>query len=184
MIRTAPEILAAIQADAVMMSVLQQARQSKLPDWWIGAGFVRNKIWDLLHGRNQTPISDVDLIYFDADNTSRERDAELEAQLTLAMSHVAWSVKNQARMHARNNHQPYASSVDALAHWTETATCIAVTLNSLNQLVLASPHGISDLVGLIARPTPNVYGANEMFIKRVNEKKWRARWPKLSIVFD
>jgi len=35
-----------IEADDWMMDVLRAAEKLQLPDWWIGAGFLRNKIWD------------------------------------------------------------------------------------------------------------------------------------------
>ena len=33
-----------------MMDLLKGAKSLNLPDWWICAGFVRSKIWDVLHG--------------------------------------------------------------------------------------------------------------------------------------
>lgn len=38
----------------------------KLPDGLIAAGFVRNLVWDHLHGKNATPLNDVDVIFYDA----------------------------------------------------------------------------------------------------------------------
>ena len=32
-----------------MMNVLNEANKLNLPDWVIGAGFLRNKVWDYLH---------------------------------------------------------------------------------------------------------------------------------------
>jgi len=44
------DILALIRDDPWMMAVLQAVRQQQLPDCWVGAGFVRRKVWDTLHG--------------------------------------------------------------------------------------------------------------------------------------
>ncbi len=39
-----------IEKDQWMMKVLKAVKTLNLPDWWIGAGFVRSKIWDSIHG--------------------------------------------------------------------------------------------------------------------------------------
>ena len=68
-IKTKDDIINLIQNDKWMMDILEQAKKLNLPDWWIGAGFVRSKIWDVLHEyKERTPMSassDIDLIYFD-----------------------------------------------------------------------------------------------------------------------
>ncbi|WP_345198801.1 nucleotidyltransferase family protein [Kistimonas scapharcae] len=44
-----------------------------LLDWFIGAVFLRNVIWDHLHRRpDATPLNNVDLVYFGLDDLSRE----------------------------------------------------------------------------------------------------------------
>jgi uncharacterized protein len=62
-----------IAEDAVAMEQLRAARTLALPDWCIAAGFVRNRVWDHLHGivPARAP-ADIDVIYFDATDTSRE----------------------------------------------------------------------------------------------------------------
>ena len=79
-----------IRGDSARMSVLRQAAQLQLPDWCIGAGFVRNLVWDKLHGYSRaTPYNDIDLIYFDTQYCSVERDRDLERQL-LQHSEFPW----------------------------------------------------------------------------------------------
>lgn len=40
-----------ISSDAQRWHLLDIVRSLALPDCWIGAGFVRNAVWDHLHGR-------------------------------------------------------------------------------------------------------------------------------------
>jgi len=40
------DVVNLIQKDAWMMKVLYTAKNLNLSDWMIGAGFVRNKVWD------------------------------------------------------------------------------------------------------------------------------------------
>jgi uncharacterized protein len=83
------DIAAVILADPWRRSVLEAVRRQHLPDWAVGAGFIRSAIWDALHGyRDRTPLPDVDVLYFDRDDISREREAAIEDALTRAMAGV------------------------------------------------------------------------------------------------
>lgn len=180
-----------IRRDEWMMQVLRAARALALPDWMIGAGFVRNKVWDYLHGfLARSPYPDIDLIYFDPADPSvfepytSSTDTEDRLQALLPDLGVPWSVTNQARMHAAKNQQPFRSSTDALAHGVETATCIGVRLEDDDSLTVIAPCGIDDLVRLVVRLNPNYLVRNPKtaisdFNDRIDRKKWRERWPKL-----
>src|SRR3989338_8301201 len=178
----ATEILTLIQGDDWMMNALRAARALRLPDWMIGAGFVRGKVWDSLHGyAERTPLGDIDLIYFDPLDLSEEKEKEFERTLQEKMDEP-WSVKNQARMHMVNKEAPYASSSDALAHWVETPTCVAVKLEDDDALTFIAPHGIDDLVNLMVRPSPFFTRDIQIFRDRVQKKQWKQKWPKLTIL--
>ena len=43
------ELVTIIKSDTWMLSILEAVRSLDLPDCWIGAGFVRNKVWDYKH---------------------------------------------------------------------------------------------------------------------------------------
>ncbi|MGI9503863.1 MAG: nucleotidyltransferase family protein, partial [Geminicoccaceae bacterium] len=50
-----------IHADPAMMTALAAVRSLALKDGWITAGFVRNRVWDHLHGfPKPTPLNDID----------------------------------------------------------------------------------------------------------------------------
>lgn len=180
---TTDSIIELIQNDPWRMEALRAARSLELPDWLIGAGFVRNPVWDYLHGyTTPTPTTDIDVVYFDPGNLSEEVEKEYEAQLRTMMN-ADWSVTNQARM-AKLNNQPaeYVSTEDALAHWPETATAIGVQLNPDDTLRLIAPHGISDLVTLQLRMTPGFTQGHRVILERVEKKQWLKKWPKLRVV--
>ena len=75
---------------------------------WIGAGFVRNAVWDHLSGQDKeaTPLADLDVVFHDPAIATAEHDARIEAALSVAAPDLPWSVRNQARMHERNGHRP------------------------------------------------------------------------------
>ena len=59
-------IAAIIAQDPVGMKQIRAARSLGLPDWCIAAGFVRNRVWDHLHGiRPPRPPVDIDVLYYD-----------------------------------------------------------------------------------------------------------------------
>ena len=179
---TKKDILDLIEKDPWMIGVLKIAGKMELPDWLISAGFVRNKVWDHLHGyEKNTPPTDIDLVYFDKENKFDEK--EIENKLKSLMSEVTWEVVNQASAHHWNEESPYASTADALSKWPETATAVGVSLKN-GQLTLVAPLGIQDLVSMIIRPTP-AFMLSERKRARVREriiqKRWQEKWPKLTI---
>src|SRR5690349_18420197 len=150
----AARLQAIIRNDALRWRILGLVRLLSLPDCWIGAGFVRNAVWDALHGRAPSPPpGDVDTLWFDADRPDAATDRTIEGMLHAAEPAIPWSVKNQARMHARNDDPPYASTADAMRFWPETATAVAVRRNGGDDCEIAAPYGLDDLFHLVLRPT-------------------------------
>lgn len=170
-----------IESNDAMMAVLRAVRSLDLPDWWIGAGFVRNKVWDVLSGQQRTPSGDIDVVYFDSSDLSEEREQELQERLEELCPTGKWSVTNQARMHVVNGDEPYSSSLDAIAHWPEIATAVAITLDDAQRVVFRAPCGAEDLLNMVIRPTPTFENKPEEYRKRLTEKKWTEKWPNVRV---
>lgn len=174
-----------IHADAWMMGVLRAAERLDLPDWWIGAGFLRNKVWDAISGKPSQRSRDVDLVYFNPADVAPETDWAHDDRMMKDYPFAEWEIRNQARMHVVNSFPPFTSTADGIAHWVETATCVAVKLVS-EELRFLFCYGTGDLYGLIARTTPYFMAGDllQTFHARVSEKRWRERWPDLRIVIE
>jgi hypothetical protein len=180
MVMTTVDILVLIKADQEMMKILRLAENLRLSDWLIGAGFVRNKVWDYLSGqREPTAIRDIDLIYFDRQRVDPLREKELAKRMEALTPGIEWDIKNHARMHEKNGDPPYHSSAEGLSRWVETATCVGVKLQE-GQLELVAPHGIEDLVNLVVRPSPKYLDNLAAYRERQRQKNWSAKWPKLT----
>ncbi|MGS0682396.1 nucleotidyltransferase family protein [Shewanella sp. 125m-7] len=179
--------------DEYRLNALGIAEQLKLNDWMLAAGFVRNLVWDKVHGL-KTPLNDIDLIYFDTSDLSPDKDIGLEAELKRIAPKYPWSVKNQARMHLRNQHQEYASSLDAMSYWPEKQTAvgvncqliaksststISISTGSLSEvsLNLHSPFELACLFDLSLQHNPKTKRA--LFEQRVTQKRWLETYPKL-----
>lgn len=173
-----------IANDPRRLRILQQVRGLDLPDCWVAAGFVRSAVWDHLHQRSDSPLpEDIDVIWFDRCQPSPARDAELETILRQQDESLRWSVKNQARMHLRNDDAPYASATDAMRHWPETATAVAVRLDEQGALEVAAPLGLEDLFDLVVRPAGRFKGEKQpIYQQRLRDKNWLATWPKLKVL--
>jgi len=176
-------LVALIAADRQAMEILRAVRALHLQDWAIGAGFARNRVWDDLSGyRRPTSFADIDVLYHDPSDIRPEAETGLEARLHATMRDVPpWSVKNQARMHLRNGDPPYGSTENALRFWLETPTCVGVRLEFDDALTVLAPHGLEDLFSLVVRPTPSGRRQIEAYRRRMTEKNWTARWPRLRI---
>jgi hypothetical protein len=180
---TEKDILQIIKEDKWMMNILYAAQSLNFPDWMIGAGFVRNKVWDYLHGLNYKEVQtrDIDLIYFDKEGNNEEEDITLSKKLT-QQTGFTWEVVNQVYSHEWHKRAPYKNTTEALADWVETATCVAVSLDENNNLKLHAPHGIDDLVNLTVRCNESCSDSTS-YKKRIESKRWKEKWPKLKILY-
>ncbi|SEN02636.1 nucleotidyltransferase family protein [Halomonas caseinilytica] len=174
-------VLAWLRADPARLEALELAERLRLDDWCLAAGFVRNLVWDRLHGyTHPTPLNDIDLVYFDARDDSAARDRELEEYLG-AVSNLPWSVKNQARMHERNGDAPYRSTCDAMTYWVEHETAVGAHLGRDQRLSLVAPFGLASL--LAGEVTYNPRCCNRTaFRARFRRKEWLSIWPRLVVV--
>jgi hypothetical protein len=182
-IRTAGDITRLIAGQPQMMDILSAVSSLNLQDCWVGAGFVRNAVWDAIQGLPRQPHcgdGDVDVVHFDRSNLCPECDLAIEARLAVSLPGVPWQVRNQARMHLRNGDMPYADTADAIRHWPETCTAVAVR-SDRGRLRLLAPLGISDLVSMTVTPTPAFADKDDVFRARVAEKQWTRRWPDVRI---
>jgi hypothetical protein len=164
------------------MACLEAARAVGANDWYLAAGFVRNLIWDHLHAKpTPTPLSDVDFVYFDLDDTSMEAEDRLKSNLERLLPGALWEVRNQARMHIRNSHRAYHDTEDAMAHWPEIPTCVGVRIKESGEIIVVAPFGLDESWSLEVRPNPKTSYPPELFTQRVKDKKWTDFWPNLRI---
>lgn len=169
--------------DPVRMEALYAVQTLALSDGWIGAGFVRDAVWDYLHGYGQRPVTgDVDVVWFDRQQCDPAYDRTLEDKLRQRAPTFNWSVKNQARMHQHNGNAPYDSTGHAIQHWPETATAVAVRLLGTGFIDTLAPWGLEDLFELRLRPTLQFeHEKRAVFSHRVATKRWMARYPLLQL---
>ncbi len=178
---TEQDILNLIKEDRLMMDVLERAEKLELPNWLIGSGFVRNKVWNHLSGRETEGIdaTDIDLVYFDQTNNDQTRD-ELLMQTLYQETGLDWELRNNAYNYKSDARSDYTSEEDVIAHWPETVTAIGVRIEN-GSLRLIAPYGIEDIVNFVVRPSPKYKDGVERIRERVVKKKWLEKWPNVRL---
>lgn len=157
--------------------------QLGLPDCCIAAGFVRNLVWDFLHNYNEpTALNDVDVIYFDTNETDSNAESTYEKHLKALMPNVNWQVRNEARMHEHNGDAPYNSSQDAMSYWPEKETAVGIRQIGDHRYQCVSAFGLDSL--FLGKITHNDKRSVEVFESRVKSKGWQEKWPLLNTVSD
>ncbi|WP_413699611.1 nucleotidyltransferase family protein [Psychromonas sp. KJ10-10] len=131
------------------------------------------------HKSISTPLNDVDVIYFDANEEDQEAYLKYEAKLYELMPEVNWQVRNQAIMHNRNADNAYQSTLDAMRYWPEKETAVAIRKVSNEDFECISAFGFDSLFNL--EVTHNPKRQRLIFESRLKSKNWLVIWPMLKV---
>jgi hypothetical protein len=136
------------------MRILETVRDADVPDAWVGAGVLRDLVWN-------SPPRDVDVAFFDTSDLSRANDLRVTGLLHRRRPDVPWEAKNQAAVHTWYAEkfggvevEPLTSIHDAVSTWPETATAVAVRLKGDGSIEVCAPFGLADLFGRVWRRNP------------------------------
>jgi uncharacterized protein len=156
----------------------------------VGAGAVRSTVWDSLHGYSESsPLADVDVAYFDPRDVSPQSDAAYERRLAEVEPDLQWEVVNQAGVHLwyekafEEAVPPLRSLEEGIASWPETATSVAVWLDSDGCIRVVAPLGLEDLFDCVVRRNP-ARATVGMFRARVEAKRYSERWPQVRVIWE
>jgi hypothetical protein len=177
----------ALRLNPTAQALLAVAADISLPNWYLGAGAVAQTVWNLRHGfEPEAGIKDYDLVYFDATDLGQESERAIEADVAsrLRKPASAVDVTNQARVHLWYRERfgrhlpPYRSAEDAIATWPTTASSVGVRLDN-HGFVVVAPFGLSDLLGMVARPNKAIV-SEDVYAEKVS--RWAQRWPGLRVI--
>lgn len=173
------------------MSMLQSVRRLELESWCIGAGAVRNLVWDSIHGYDLATAAqgDIDVAFFDGSDLSTARDVQLQSRLSGFLPGTPWEVTNQAGVHLWFEETfgypvPALRSLDeAVGSWPEYATSVGLWLDHDDSVQVIAPHGLDDLFGCVVRHNP-ARASVETYRNRVEQKVYLARWPRVKVLLE
>lgn len=170
------------------MDALHAVQTLRLTSWCIGAGAVRNLVWDELSGKREpSALADVDVAYFDATDLLPQRDRQLQRMLMELRPDVPWELTNQAGVHlwfaAYFGHavESVDSLAEAVATWPEYATSVGISMNDAGALEVIAPLGLDDLFSMTVRHNP-ARASVANYQARTAQKKYLDRWPDVTIV--
>ena len=161
------------------MNVLSIVHSLFLPDCYVAAGFLRNLVWDSIHSSN-TKLNDIDIVFYDKSDLDNVSAKLISKKLNQKYPDFKWEAKNQAFMHIRNGDDPYKGTLDAMSYWPEKETAIGATLSDDGSIYIVSAFGLESLFN--GKVSHNKKRSKDVFLNRVNTKKWLETWPKLHLV--
>lgn len=182
------QLVAIASGSAWFMDALHAVRTLRVTSWCIGAGAVRNVVWDALSGKREpSALADVDVAYFDSTDVSPICDRQLQSPLLALRPEVPWVLTNQAGVHVwfaeyfGHAVEPVNSLAEGVATWPEYATSVGITMNEARALEVIAPLGLHDLFSMTVRHNP-ARASVANYQARIAQKKYRERWPAVTIV--
>lgn len=187
-LRNAADLIRVARATPWLRRAMETVRSLDLDAWAIGAGAIRDVVWNALDGcETPGPAGDLDVVYFDPHDDDGRREAAFQRRLRELDPTLPWDLTNQAAVHrwfpAHFGHPvpPLVSLDDAVASWPEYATCVALTIDRTGAWRVIAPHGLDDLFGRVVRRNP-VRVSVATYRQRVAEKRYAERWPDVTII--
>jgi len=181
-------LVSLVAGSNTVMRALTAVNSLNLHSWCIGAGIVRNLVWDHLHGFDvETKPSDIDVVFFEPNNLSVELEELLERKLMLLEPAFKWEVVNQAGVHqwlqtrSTGEMKPFQSLAEGIASWPEIATCVGISLTRSGTIDIVAPHGLTDLFDMVVRRNAD-YALREVYRERVARKCFTERWPNVKVI--
>jgi hypothetical protein len=180
-------LLAILSEHSWFMSALDAVSDLGLSQWCIGAGVIRNIVFDYLDGGSTTPIRDVDVAYFDMLDLSEHKDREYEYILKVRMPNVPWEITNQAAVHLWFHKKfgyrvpPVNGIKEAVATWPETCMAVALTKMHKDEYKVYAPCGLEDLFGMVIRRNPARVDIRS-YNARISTKQYDQCWKSVRII--
>lgn len=180
-------VLSILSNHKALMATLDQIKKDKIPNCYIGGGSVPQIVWNHFHKFDQNHgINDFDVVYFDSKDLSQEAEANIQTHLASALASIPIRIEaiNEARVHLWYEKElgkamePYTQVEDAIYCFPMTASSVGVRLTESGAMELYAPHGLTDLLGEVARPN-RVQITKERYLEKTS--RWKEVWPRLTI---
>ena len=179
-----------IKQNSDLVTILDYIYELKLPNFYVAAGSVFQTIWNYYDNKPLNfGIKDIDIIYYDPINLSKESEQKLEKTIEdhfkKAGLNYELDIHNEARMHLwkkdneNKNINQYKNSEDAIDQWIATVHAIGITKEN-NEIKVYAPYGLSDIFSKTIRPIKHKNNSKELYNKKV--ASWQKRFENLNIV--
>ncbi len=175
-----------LKRNELLQIILNRSELLGISCWAVGAGFIQQSIFNLLHGKPVlSDIRDIDWVYFDINDLSEEGEQLVASKVKKLMDDISipFDVKNQARVHLWYRKKfgydikAYQSLEEAVSTWPTTSSAIAIFKKN-GELKVIAPFGVSDLINMIVRANMKQI-TEEIYNKKANRLK--SNWPRLKV---
>lgn len=182
------KFISIIKQNKDLMLILDYIQSLNLPNFYIAAGAVFQTIWNYYDNNPLNyNIKDIDIIYYDSNNLSKEDEKKLEYNISQYFKDMNYEfdVHNEARMHLwkkeneNKNIDQYKNSEDAIDQWIATVHAIGITKKN-NNIEIYAPYGLSDIFSRTVRPIKHKANSEELYNKKVTT--WGKRFDNLNII--
>lgn len=184
------EFVSILKRNKDLMKILDYISELKLPNFYIAAGSIFQTIWNYYDKKPLNyGIKDIDIIYYDSENISKNYEEELERKITEYFKSInlnyEFDVHNEARMHLwkkeneNKNINQYKNSEDAIDQWIATVHAVGITKIN-NRIYVYAPYGLSDIFSKTIRPIKHKANSKELYDKKV--ESWQKRFSNLNII--
>lgn len=171
-----------------LMIILDYISKLKLPNFYIAAGSIFQTIWNYYDDKPlNSGIKDIDIIYYDSNNISKETEKQLENKIISHFKKINLSyefdVHNEARMHLwkkeneNKDIDQYKNSEDAINQWIATVHAIGITKEN-DEIKVYAPYGLSDIFSRTIRPIKHKANSKELYDKKA--ASWNQRFDNLT----
>ena len=176
------ELESSLRNSPIVSRVFDGWSELALPNCWMVAGAVCQSFWNSKYGFSPLHgISDIDLIYFDADDLTEEAENNHSLRINSRYEDIGVrvDVKNEARVHLWYEDRfgypidAYTSAEAAMETFPTTAGSIGVRPDG-QAIEAFAPYGFDDLMDLVIRPN------KRQITRTIYEDKvarWRLHWP-------
>lgn len=177
-----------IKKNKDLMLILDYIESLNLPNFYIVAGAVFQTIWNYYDNKPLNyNIKDIDIIYYDSNNLSKEDEKKLEYNISQYFKDMNYEfdVHNEARMHLwkkeneNKNIDQYKNSEDAIDQWIATVHAIGITKKN-NDIEIYAPYGLSDIFSRTIRPIKHKANSEELYNKKAIA--WKNRFDNINII--
>ncbi|MEA2896331.1 MAG: uncharacterized protein QOJ84_1946 [Bradyrhizobium sp.] len=177
--RSQPTIKEATSPDAVRargLIRLLMAIQPRCPEKiWLSGGTLR----DILVGSGVSESSDVDLLFFNEKETSKNYEIDLQAELVELTDIRNLSVKNQARMGLVVDGVKYENLLQSVAAFPDVTIAVAACVHDPNNqtTLVFAPYGLPSEDRALIQPTSRYLAAHQLgdYYAWLDRKKYEQR---------
>lgn len=184
------EFISILKKNTDLIMILDYISELELSNFYIIAGSLFQNVWNYMDNKDfNFKINDIDIIYYDSCNLSRDDEDSLEKKIKMYFENhnlnYQFDIHNEARIHLwkKDNENKKINKCD---NCEEIIDCMIATVQAVGitkrdgEIKVYAPYGLSDIFSKTIRPIKHKGNTKELYEKKVNS--WSMRFDNLNII--